>query len=66
VPQKSEKNIDMAEIIYYGKKSLEMRLIYFIFLNFRIRMYGKICTMIRKNEIRKADDKKIHGVSVMS
>jgi len=56
----------MAEIIYYGKRSLEMRLIYFIFLNFRIRMYGKICTMIRKNEIRKADDKKIHGVSVMS
>ncbi len=45
---------------------MEMRRIYFIFLNFRIRMYGKICTMIRENGIRKADDKKIHGVSVMS
>jgi len=44
VPQKSEKNIDMAEIIYYGKKDVEMRRIYFI------RMYGKICS-------RKADDK---------
>jgi len=41
VPQKSEKNIDMAEIIYYGKKDIKMRRIYFIFLNFRIRMYGK-------------------------
>jgi len=29
-------------------------------------MYGKIRRMIRKNEIRKADDKKIHGVSVIS
>jgi len=29
-------------------------------------MYGKICTMIRKNGIRKADDKKIYGVNVMS
>jgi len=53
VPQKSEKNIDMAEIIYYGKKDVEMRRIYFI------RMYGKICS-------RKADDKKIYGVSVIS
>ena len=64
--RKMQKNIDMAEIMYYGKKDIKMRRIYFIFLNFRIRMYGKICTMIRKNEIRKADDKKIHGVSVMS
>jgi len=40
-----KKNIDMAEIMYYGKKSVEMRRIYFIFLNFRIRMYGKICRM---------------------
>jgi len=54
VPQKKcKKNIDMAEIIYYGKKDVEMRRIYFI------RMYGKICS-------RKADDKKIYGVSVMS
>jgi len=61
-----KKNIDMAEIMYYGKKNIEIRRIYFIFLNFRIRMYGKICRMIRENGIRKADDKKIHGVSVMS
>jgi hypothetical protein len=64
--KKSEKNIDMAEIMYYGKKSVEMRRIYFIFLNFRIRIYGKIRMMIRENGIRKADDKKIYGVSVMS
>jgi len=38
----------------------------FFILPFRIRMYGKICTIIRENGIRKADDKKIHGVSVMS
>ncbi|GEM_PF-4365648 len=61
--KKMQKNIDMTEIMYYG--NIEMMRIYFIFLIFRIRMYGKICTVIRENGIRKADDKKIYGVSVM-
>jgi len=49
IAKKMQKNIDMAETIYY-KKNIGIRGIYFIF-NFRIRMYGKICS-------RKADDKK--------